>query len=147
MNSADDFLTHIKDFLFNSNQFLVSFDVKSLFSNVPLSYTIDIIADYIFSQQRKDYPPIRREIFIKLMHLATHQMFLYNNKLHKQIDGVVMGSTLGCTLANFLLGHLETVIFKQPFSTHGKMYLHYVDDEFAVFDDDKKCDSLLNIYT
>ena len=69
------------------------------------------------------------------MHLATQGMFLYNNKLYKQIDGVAMGSPLGCTLANFFLGHLETVIFKQPSSTHPKMYLRYVDDVFAVFDE------------
>ena len=123
INSTDNFLTHIKDFLFNSNQFLVSFDAKSLFTNVPLSYIIDIIADYIFSPERKDQPPIKREIFIKLMQLATQGMFLYNNELYKQIDGVAMGSPLGCTLANFFLGHLETVIFKQPTSTHPKMYL------------------------
>ena len=145
INSTDDFLTHIKDFSFTSNQFLVSFDAKSLFNNVPLNYTIDIIADYIFSLERKDQPPIKREIFIKLMHLATQGMFLYNNKLYKQIDGVAMGSPLGCTLANFFLGHLETVIFKQPSSSHPKMYLRYVDDVFAVFDDEKKCDSFLSI--
>ena len=46
---------------------------------------------------------------------------------------------------NFFLGHLETAIFKQPSSTHPKMYLRYVDDVFAVFDDHKKCDSFLNI--
>ena len=79
------------------------------------------------------------------MHLATQGMFLYNNKLYKQIDGVAMGSPLGCKLANFFLGNLETVIFKQPSSTHPKMYLRYVDDVFAVFDDEKKCDSFLNI--
>ena len=56
-----------------------------------------------------------------------------------------MGSPLGCTLANFFLGHLEAVIFKQPSSTHSKMYFRYVDDVFAVFDDDRKCDSFLNI--
>ena len=92
INSTDDFFTQIKDFSFTSNQFLVSFDAKSLFTNVPLNYTIDIIADYIFSSERKDQPPIKREIFIKLMHLATQGMFLYNNKLYKQIDGVAMGS-------------------------------------------------------
>ena len=79
------------------------------------------------------------------MHLATQGMFLYNNKLYKQIDGVAIGSPLGCTLANFFLGHLETVIFKQPSSTHPKMYLRYVDNVFAVFDDENKCDSFLNI--
>ena len=55
-----------------------------------------------------------------------------------------MGSLLGCTLANFFLGHLQTVIFKQLSSTHPKIYLCYVDDVFAVFDD-KKFDSFLNI--
>ena len=79
------------------------------------------------------------------MHLATQEKFLYKYNLYKQIDGVAMGSPLGCTLANFFLGHLETVIFKQPSSTHPKMYLPYVDNVFAVFDDDKKCDSFLNI--
>ena len=56
-----------------------------------------------------------------------------------------MGSLLGCTLANFFLGHLETIIFKQPSSTLRKIYLRYVDDVFAVFDDDKKFDSFLTI--
>ena len=72
-------------------------------------------------------------------------MFLYNKKLYKQIDGVAMGSLLGCTLANFFIGHFEAVIFKQPSSTYPKMYLRYVDDVSAVFDDDKKCNSFLNI--
>ena len=54
-------------------------------------------------------------------------------------------SRLGCTLENFFLGHLETVIFKQPSSTHLKMYfVNYVYDVLAVFDDDK-CDSFLNV--
>ena len=79
------------------------------------------------------------------MHLATQEMFLYSNKLYKQIDGVSMGSPLGCTHANFFLGHLETVVFKQPSSTHPKIYLRFVDDVFAVIDDDKKCDSFLNL--
>ena len=79
------------------------------------------------------------------MHLATQGMFLHNNKLYKQIDRVAVGSPMGCTLANFFLGYLQTVIFKQLSSTHPKMYLCYVDDVFAVFDDDKKFDSFLNI--
>ena len=50
-----------------------------------------------------------------------------------------------CALANICLGHLEIFIFKQPSSTHSKMYLRYVDDVFAVFNDDKKRDSFINI--
>ena len=36
INSTNDFLNQIKNFSYNSNQFLVSFDAKPLFTNVPL---------------------------------------------------------------------------------------------------------------
>ena len=75
----------------------------------------------------------------------TQGIFLYNNKLCKQIDGVSMGFPIGCILANFFFGHSEIVIFKQLSSIHPKMYFRYLDDMFAVFDDDKKCDSFFTI--
>ena len=107
IQSSEEFLNKINTFIFNlSNQFLVSFDVKSLFTNVPLSQMIDIIANYIFSSDRNDHPIIK-EVFMKLMHLATECMFLFKDELYKQVDGIGMGSLLGCTMANFFLGHLE----------------------------------------
>ena len=36
-----------------------------------LSQTIDIITNYIFSSDRNDHPPITKEVFVKVMHLAT----------------------------------------------------------------------------
>ena len=46
---------------------MVGFDVKSLFTNVSLCQTIDIIANYIFSSDCNDHPPITKEAFVKLM--------------------------------------------------------------------------------
>ena len=78
VQSTDDFLTKLKDFDFDSNQFLVSYDVKSLFTNIPLFHTINIIANYIYSPHHNKHPPIKKNIFNKLMHLPTQGMFLYN---------------------------------------------------------------------
>ena len=64
VQSTDDFLTNQKDFDFNSNQFLVSYDVKSLFTNIPLSYTNNIIADYMYSPHHKEHPPIKKIIIV-----------------------------------------------------------------------------------
>ena len=66
-------------------------------------------------------------------------MFLYNNKLYKQVDGVAMGSPLGPSLANFFLGHLEDKFFFNSDecvwgNINPKLYIRYVDDVFAVFD-------------
>ena len=76
---------------------LVSFDEVSLFTNVPLAETIENISEKIFAEDNGDTPPIRKDIFIKLMHLATEGFFTFNDKLYKQIDGVAMGSPLDPT--------------------------------------------------
>ena len=63
-------------------------------------------------------------------------MFLYNGELFKQIDGVAMGSPLGPTLANFFLANLENKLMNKTNGFYPKIYLRYVDDAFAIFDDD-----------
>ena len=63
-------------------------------------------------------------------------MFLYNGELFKQIDGVAMGSPLGPTLANFFLANLENKLMNKTNGFYPKIYLRYVDDVFAIFDDD-----------
>ena len=62
---------------FNSNHKLVSFDLSSLFTNVPLKETIHIIADTIYSDQQNPHQPIlEKGIFIKLLQLATKGIFM-----------------------------------------------------------------------
>ena len=49
-------------------------------------------------------------------------MFLYiNNKLYQQIDGVAMGCPLAPEMANFYLGHFETIMLKKLTPDHHKM--------------------------
>ena len=78
---------------------------------------------------------MEKHAFIKLMKLATQEMFLYNGELFKQIDGVAMGSPLGPTLANFFSANLENKLLNETNGFYPKLYLRYVDDVFAIFDD------------
>ena len=55
---------------------------------------------------------MKKEIFIKLLRLATQGQFFYKDILYKQIDGVTMGSPLGPKIANFFLANLENRILK-----------------------------------
>ena len=50
LHSTDHFLDEINSFKFKADHKLVSFDVQSLFTNVPSDETINIIADYIYSK-------------------------------------------------------------------------------------------------
>ena len=89
LKSTDDFINKLHSYKFSSGQKLVSFDAVSFFTNVPLEETIKLIADKLFSEKKKTNQPLmKKEIFIKLLRLATQGQFLYKDILYKQIDGV-----------------------------------------------------------
>ena len=105
--------------------------------------TINLIAEKVYSEESAGVPPFPKKVFIKLLKFATSGMFLYNDKLYRQVDGVAMGSPLGPSLANFFLGHLEKKFFGN-IGVNPKLYLRYVDDIFAVFDKDVPYDKFLS---
>ena len=72
---------------------MVSFDVESLFTNIPLIESINLAVDYIM----KGNPDIKlgRENRTKLFFFATAQThFSFLDNFYDQIDGVAMGSSL-----------------------------------------------------
>ena len=94
---------------------MISFDVVSLFTNVPLAETIELVIERLYDNNNSNAIPFEKSIFRQLIFMATQGLFMYNDKLYKQIDGVTMGSPLGPTLANFFLGCLEEKIFVVSF--------------------------------
>ena len=77
-----------------SKTFLVSYDVTSLFTSIPLHETIDIAINLIFN----DNPNlnITKKELKKLLLLATSRThFIFNCNFYNQIDGVAMGFSFG----------------------------------------------------
>ena len=133
LDSTGSFLTRLREFIFKPDDILVSFDVVSLFSNVPLKHTIDVITNTIYKSNTR--PAVTKEVFKKMLEIATSGMFLYRDKLYKQVDGVSMGSPLGPTIANFCLAHFESQLLSNNSDENSSpnLYLRYVDDIFCVF--------------
>ena len=95
LQSTNQFIDHLNEFKFNSNHKLVSLDVSPLFTNVSLKETIQIIADTIYSDhQNPNQPILEKEIFIKLLQLATKGIFMHKDKFYQQHDGISMGFPL-----------------------------------------------------
>ena len=124
---------------------MVSYDVTSLFTQIPLKETINIILNKIFINGNKFHGLTKSE-FKTLLELATNNsFFLFNEKYYKQIDGVAMGSPLGPTLANIFMCHYEKEWLEQCSSLHKPyFYRRYVDDTFVLFDDVNKANLFLN---
>ena len=147
LDSTDQFVDIIKDFPVYPNDKLVSFDVKSLYTNIPLKETVGIVADYMYSDNAICTPPLSKTIFKKLLLLVTEGNFIFNGDFYKQIDGLAMGGPLGPTLANFFLAHLEkSKMFDScPGKHQPKLYLRYIDDIFAIFDESQSYDIFFNL--
>ena len=118
----------------DSNLYMTSFDVKSLFTNIPLDETISICVDKLYHRKKKVKGMLKRHC-MELLTLATKSScFLFNNTYYTQIDGVAMGSPLGPTLANvFLSHHEETWLEKCPSHFKPVYYRRYVDDVIVLF--------------
>ena len=109
-----------------SNKFMVSFDVSSLFTKIPLEETVEIIC------QHAELTPLPKDVLKQLLLMCTKDVqFQFNNTLYRQIDGVAMGSPLGPILADIFMGNLEQTRLKSAIS-QTNFYTRYVDDTFVI---------------
>ena len=131
---AKDTFTFIDDLrkVSSSNKFMISFDVVSLFTNIPLDETIDLAIDVIL--EKVEGIDISRTKLKKLFIFATKQThFSFNEVLYDQIDGVAMGSPLAPAFANLFLDHHESNWLKDQRASKVLFYQRYVDDIFCIF--------------
>ena len=136
---ARDTFTFVKELKSVSlhNKFLVSYDVTSLFTNIPLNETINL-AVAIILKNKKDIKMNKHELK-QLFEIATKEThFLFKGQYYDQIDGVAMGSPLAPILANLFMGHNEKIWINRYKRSKPYFYKRYVDDIFAVFDDERQ---------
>ena len=118
----------------NSDLFMASFDVQSLFTNKPLDETINICVDLVYHKRRKVKGMLKRHFKELLTTSVKSSCFPFNDVYYKEIDGVATGSPLGPTLANlFLVYHEDKWLQNCPLQFRPRYYRRYVDDIFLMF--------------
>ena len=102
---------------------LVSFDVSSLYTNVPVKEAIHVCADLLFNG-KNPYPPVNKETFITLAEIASCDVIMSTHDgFYKQIDGLAMGSPPAPHLANGWMSQFDDTI-----KGTSKLYTRYMDD-------------------
>ena len=141
ISNSFTFAKTVQNLDIDPNVFRCSFDVSSLFANVPLDETIKICSDALYDEC--DSPPIiSKKVFVELMKSATSSVeFSFNNTMYKQTDGVAMGSPLDPAWANIFAGCYEEKLFSQ--TQKSPICFRYVEDMFAIFNHDAEADKLL----
>ena len=118
-----------------------SFDMSSLFTNVPLDETIKICSDALYDDSDLQ-SLIPKHVFVELMKNATSSVeFSFNNTKYKQTDSVAMGSLFDPALANIFVGYYEEKLFSQ--TQKPPTYFRYVDDTLAISNHKAEADEFL----
>ena len=88
---------------------MASFEIGSLFTNIPLQETIDLCVENLF-KDRNHVDNLSKDSFGELLtRTMAEPLILFYQEFHKKHDGVAMGSPLGPTLANVLLCYHENI--------------------------------------
>ena len=143
------FVKEITSFHTDSDCVMASFDVSSLFTNVPLNECVNICCDLLFKDSDLisfNECKFTREQFHKLLNLAVKDNhFIFNGQLYEQIDGVAMGSPLGPSLTNIFMCSLEHKFLDNcPSDCKPILYRRFVDDTFCIFRNKQQVDKFLS---
>ena len=130
VKSTSDFITHIKRQNKPNNFKLISFDVTSLFTNVPLDFTIDVILKRIYDENEVNTNIPKQQMRDLLLLCTKNVHFSYNGDISTQADCVAMGSPLGPVLAGIFMVELERAIFP-TLREHMSPWKRYVDDTIS----------------
>ena len=142
---SDAHLTNSQDLISSLNSFynsnpqhlsapLLSLDVASLFTNVPLDIVLSFLRKKISDNNIQLPVGLTLDALIQLIDLccSKYTIFSFNNIFYKQIDGVAMGSPLACILANIFMECYESELLS-TFPYRPLFWKRYVDDIICIW--------------
>lgn len=122
---------------------LISLDVVSLFTNIPIELAIDCVSNrWNYITNETDLPKSEFVTAVKLVMRSTY--FIFNGKIYLQLHGTPMNSPLSPIIADIVMQDIEsralnTINCRLPF------YFRFVDDMFtAVLAE--RIDGILNTF-
>ena len=134
VKDSSEFARRMRETRFDENDRLVSFDVVSLFTKVPIAEAIDVIAEHLHQDETLgDRTTLSPETICQLMKLClTSTYFQFRNCYYEQIEGAAMGSPLSPVVANLFMETLEEKALSTT-TLKPKIWLRYVDDTFVTW--------------
>ena len=134
LKNTYEFKDVVSGFEFPPGSVMASFDITSLFTNVPIAETINIAVNTLYSNE-DEAVNIPKKRFKKLLEVCvSDNNFLFNKEHYCQHEGFAMGSPLSAPMANiFLCYHEKRWLDECPIEFKPLLYRRYVDDTFLVF--------------
>jgi hypothetical protein len=118
----------------NQNEILLSFDITAYFPSVPVNE--DLKALQIWLVKQPNLPALKQLAYHDLAEQCMKQnYFVFRDKYYKQKTGTAMGNPLSPFMCNLFILKLEIFLKKNP--SFPRFWVRYVDDIFAIVDQEK----------
>ena len=110
VKNSTDFAKHIRGIQLEEEDIMISFDVVSLFTKVPVAGAIDAISALLDKGNSfEDVTAIPARDICSLTELCLRSTyFQFQDRFFEQVDGVAMGSLLSPVVANLYMEAFET---------------------------------------
>ena len=130
LESSEDFVQLLK--AQPPDGMLASLDAESLFTNVPVNETIQILLSQAYDSPHLAPPKLSRQLCEKMLRVCTTEAPFRSpdGSLYLQTDGVAMGSPLGVLFANAYMAKVEDDVINS-LDAPPHIYKRYVDDIFT----------------
>ena len=129
-----DFIQKVKN-ISTFGKKLVSFDVNSLFTKVPIEETLTFLERKL-PDLNLDLP-VPVEKFLKLVRACvSDNVFSFKNNFYRQKFGMAMGSSLSPVLAGLFMEYFESELLPTILD-HPLPWYRYVDDVFSLWPDNQ----------
>ena len=133
--TSTTFSNYIRNVPIEDDKIMVSFDVTSLYTNISIIDTLNIIKFYVNSDDqftRKKVIP-QDKLFLDLVHLVlTSTWYMFNSQFYQQNDGIAMGGPASSTTGEiYMQAYEHTAITTALYPP--KAWERYVDEVYSIF--------------
>ena len=132
-HNTRDFVQQMKNIQLQQNECIISYDVKALFTSVPIEPAIEIIKKHLEDckelQQRTSMTV--KNIICLLEFCLKNTYFIFHGRYYEQVEGAAMGSCISPIVANLYMEDFEVkALITAPHPS--SLWRRFIDGTFVV---------------